>query len=85
MSKELKPGCIFDGAKGYEYNNQRVLSLALQFEWVPKKPILSETSEDVQFDVEDAIDYLQDHYCPEGYMVGFKEDGDFGVYEIIEL
>jgi hypothetical protein len=85
----LPIGCLFDGAHGQEYNDNRVIELAKEYGWVDAEEGLgrvdhleeieqTDPDELRQYQVEDATTYLED-FAPEGHWVGWYE-GDFGVW-----
>ena len=81
-TQEFEVGCYFNGAFGFEFNLRRVLDFAESLGFV--RDLSLELGEDLDFDIEEmdqAVNWLTDHFRPdESTFWGFM-DGDFGLWE----
>jgi hypothetical protein len=74
-------GCYFDGAFGFEFNANRILNMAIAHGYTPHYQ--AENGEDLDalvYEMDDAVDYLNEHTTkPDALWWGWL-DGDFGLW-----
>lgn len=84
-------GCYFDGANGQEYNDIRVLKLAMEYGWndegakaIIEADELTKDQRDILADtVQDAEDYLN-NLENRPFLSWQRNDGNFGLYPNVD-
>ena len=74
-------GCFFDGAFGFEFNAGRIIDLAIEHGYTPHYQAENgEDEEALNYEVDDAEVYLNEHTIIPEYAYWSWLDGDFGLW-----